>query len=99
MLVSVKKTFCFSCFEFQRQLTDVSVPDEVLVGRLYLGAEGSARNASALSELSITHVLSVCHFTDMVPVPMKCHLIIRVDDSLDTDLSKYFVRIFFVFFL
>jgi hypothetical protein len=60
---------------------DVSVPDEIIPGQLYIGAEGCLRNSAVLELLGIVAVLSVCHL--QAPLSSVEHKIIPINDSAD----------------
>ncbi len=60
---------------------DVSVPDEIIPGQLYIGAEGCLRNPAALELLGISAVLSVCHL-DGVLRSVE-HKVIAMNDAAD----------------
>jgi hypothetical protein len=78
----------FAHFAFPGACVEISLPDEVIAGRLFIGNEGTARNKVGLRGLNVSHVLSVCHFDDKLPFQ---HLVFPVNDALSTNLRAIFV--------
>ncbi len=81
---------------FPNACVEISVPDEVISRKLFIGSEFCLRNADNLRQLEISHILSICH---LEPNSVKYEFIsehrgIPINDKSDVAISDYFDETF-----
>jgi atypical dual specificity phosphatase len=79
-------------WQLARSLTQIQAGDgepiHLIVDRLYLGNWGAATDSKKLTELGITHVVSVFEHSPDIPdvVPRDNLLHIQINDTVSTDI-------------
>jgi hypothetical protein len=77
---------------FENCLIDFSIPDQIAPWNIFLGNEFCLHNKAFLRKFGISHILSICH--GVSEIPGMTHLILPLNDDLETQILPHFHRTF-----